>query len=287
MVSNSELIQVVEEFLKKNKSNLSDLNNYLLKLVPLKNENSLINLIKIYLMEYKDFNELKKSELNKRINIKDYTTNSPEFFYFLNLTDNYYSNLIRFNPNMIIDDLVIEYLYYKNKEMKPLYFILKNRNLNRSTLKLIFDNLVFLETLSNEDLFYKYGILNKIINYYKISDKEQENINKDNVKVLSNLIWENLINIYKARKFEKEVIKIQLKNSIFEHENLIQNLSESSLERILIVELLNTIVTETDEFFYNRLENNKEFINYLSGAPNMLKLEETMERNFKELNLLE
>lgn len=234
-------LEDVENFLKneffKNKKIDEKKFFEIIKVFP---KNNFINcLTKIYLCKM-EFEEIKNSFLNKYINIKSKIELSPEFFYFtdnINFEDfeNYYKNLVKFNEILVIDDIIYKIVNYLDSNIcRHLFYVLKNRKFIRSTLRYIFDNILYFE----DESYYKYGVLNYIINYYAISDQNNENTNDDNVMVLSNLVWEDFFRIFEY-------------NLMLPGDN-----SKSKLENVYILELFNTIVENTGGFFYNRINQN-------------------------------
>lgn len=111
----------------------------------------------------------------------------PGLFYFKiepTLFDSYYYSLVSINGILNIDDLIYECLAKihskrtdlkgKGNLLKKLSFLLRNKELSREILKYIFDNVVYLDFDKSTDFetdislfFYKYSILNLIIQQYR------------------------------------------------------------------------------------------------------------------------
>jgi len=331
-------------------------------------------LIRLYLDELEDIEEIKNSHLNHIVDIKETIDSSPEDFYcehFSHSGSNYVKNLVLMNSSLIIDDLIIDSLAKlhsledNNKclILTNIFLLLQNRTFCRPTLKYIFDNVIYLDSY-----FYRYGILDSIIKHYSVSDRivsknmgkpddwklsgdlighrdmlEDQSIQKatklqfiyndtadlgnDNVMVLSNLIWEEVINYcandkLNAGSIEKSSLGCDSENvqdSFLETKptkiayNLIgqhftaKNTSCADLtgysvftadfreyksipalvvEKACILEVFNTIIKNTGNFFYNRIRQNKTIFEQMGDFPVMEKLIEAMAMNFDKFDVL-
>lgn len=156
---------------------------------------------------------LKKSLLFNLFNIKEIIDSEPESFYFNiplhNDLFNYYDNLILINKTLVIDDLIVDSLI-KRGTLISLFHIIKNKSFTKGTLKFIFNNVIYKEDL----LFYKYGLLHFILIQYK--DKKQEPA--DNVCVLANIIWEEMILKLKQERYIPAEGMLNIKGSIWDSE---------------------------------------------------------------------
>lgn len=141
----------------------------------------LTKIVSLYLGQFDSVSEIQKTHFYKKFDVGGYIDSFPEEFYFSSSDHVYIGNLVSFNTTLVVDDLVVRYLsqlHNSNKmgsnstEMRGetlecLFYILKHRTFRRPTLRLIFDNLVYFDTGDN---FYRFGILDFVIRYYKESD---------------------------------------------------------------------------------------------------------------------
>lgn len=126
--------------------------------------------------------DFESTGLDTRKILRQHVERSPELFYFMENQDQrfvmqYIDNLVSLSPSVIIDDIIYENLSFLDNRIKfrnALFWthrLLTNRSFSRTTLKHIFNSIVYLDFEGgNEMNFYKYGILAQIIKHYKIGD---------------------------------------------------------------------------------------------------------------------
>lgn len=127
------------------------------------------------------FNTSEKVDANQAMETRRKIDARPEMFYFLkrdaSFTTLYTRNLVSLNSHIIIDDVIYEKLAglaNQNECQNTLFWIyqlLLNRSFSRTTLRHIFNSVVYLDFEGhNSLLFCKYGILAQIIKHYKLGD---------------------------------------------------------------------------------------------------------------------
>lgn len=146
---------------------------------------SIINLAQIH---FDNPNLFKSTDFpNFFKNLRQIVEVDPAEFYFKFTPCNsqvYFKSLIEINPFLNIDDLIydaLNNLHSQSNDSAELHllkicFILKNKHFSRSVLIHIFENIVYSDFSSKNSIFYKYSILNQIIQQYYRSDYLVEQI---------------------------------------------------------------------------------------------------------------
>ncbi|KAM0680546.1 hypothetical protein GINT2_001234 [Glugoides intestinalis] len=231
--------------------------------------------------------------------LREEIESNVENFYFIPIPDlpKYVLNLVSLNKFLVIDDIIFQKLTLLEKKQSRnnvlywLFLLLKNRSFPRSTLKHIFNCIVYLDLENdNQGCFYKYGILKCILLHYRFGDKcinedlkfqvcrenntktfpdklvvnfgegivlisefiENKETGTDNVSVLANVVWENT--------------KILLETFPEVNESLLQppegesfnwkQVETEYFESFCIIGLYSVAIQSTGAFFQNRIAQN-------------------------------
>ncbi|ELA41739.1 uncharacterized protein VICG_01243 [Vittaforma corneae ATCC 50505] len=129
-----------------------------------------------------DFKNIENTGFDNCKSLRQHAETFPELFYFIKSKDQYFMkqyirNLVSLNPFVVIDDIIYEKLSFLDDKVvsrNVLFWthqLLLYRSFSRTTLKHIFNNVVYLDFEGdNEANFYKYGILMEIVKQYKVGD---------------------------------------------------------------------------------------------------------------------
>ena len=173
--------------------------------------------------------QIHPNECTNKTEIQEIIEKNPQNFYFKcepNDYAQYYHHLISLNPSLNIDDLIYENIARIHKKsinlqdkgsiLRKICFILKNKVFSRIVLRHIFDNIVYIDYDRSIDqniseditvIFYKYSILNQIIQQYKNSDNLFRA--KDEILTNENLLLEKIKNFTNQNEISNGYFEIQ------------------------------------------------------------------------------
>lgn len=222
-----------------------------------------------------------------------------ENFYFIPIPDlpNYVLNLVSLNKFLVIDDVIFQKLaflekkQYRNNILYWLLQLLKNRSFPRSTLKQIFNSIVYLDLENdNQGCFYKYGILRCILLHYRYGDRcidenlefqvceenntktfsekavinfgngivfireflESKETGTDNASILANIIWENTKILLETFSEVKKSLLQPPEGDCFNWKDL----ETEYFEAFCIISVYTVAIECTGAFFQNRIAQN-------------------------------